>query len=329
MEVKLSQRNEKKVEEIVKILKSKDTFLITSHINIDGDAIGSELALYICLKKLNKKVQIINNDKIPSIFKFLPFSQKIKTYFMTGKKVNFDAGIILDSGSLERVGNVKEIIKKIPFIINIDHHLTNSNFGNINWINPYFSSSGEMMYFLCDKLNKIDRNQAICLYTSILYDTCGFVHRVNKYTMEIAKRLIDKKINPEKIAQKIFYEKSIKSVNLFKLALNTLKFDRKRKICIMKIPLEFYKKTKTNEEHTEGFVDFLISIKGVEVGILFKEKKNGTKVSMRSKGKIDVESVARKFDGGGHREAAGCFLENKKIDEVESLIMEELKWTEY
>ncbi|MCM8809396.1 MAG: bifunctional oligoribonuclease/PAP phosphatase NrnA [Candidatus Omnitrophica bacterium] len=328
MEVKLSKKNEKKVEEIAKILKNRNTFLITSHINIDGDAIGSELALYICLKKLNKKVKIINNDKTPSIFKFLPFSKVIKNYSMTEQENNFDVGIILDSGSLDRIGNVKEIIKKIPFVINIDHHLTNYNFGDINWINPYFSSSGEMTYFICEKLNKIDRNQAICLYTSIIYDTCGFVHRVNKYTMVIAKKLIDKRINPEKIVQKIFYEKSIKAVNLFKLALNTLKFDRKRKICTMKIPLEFYEKTKTNEEHTEGFVDFLISIKGVEVGILFKEKKNGIKVSMRSKGKVDVERIAKKFNGGGHREASGCFLENRKIEEAELLIINELKWTE-
>lgn len=328
MEVKLFKKDEKKIEEIVKILNKKDSFLITSHINIDGDAIGSELALYISLKKLNKKVQIINNDTTPQIFKFLPFSKVIKTWSMTEKESNFDVGIILDSGSLDRIGNVKEIIKKIPFIINIDHHITNPNFGNVNWINPFFSSSGEMIYFLCEKLNKIDKNQAICLYASILYDTCGFVHRVNKYTMDIAKRLIDKKINPEKIAQKIFYEKSIKSVKLFKLALETLKFDRKRKICFMKIPLEFYKKTKTSEEHTEGFVDFLISIKGVEVGVLFKEKKNGIKVSLRSKGKIDVENIARKYNGGGHREAAGCFLENRKIEEVELLIMKELKWTE-
>jgi phosphoesterase RecJ-like protein len=146
--------------------------------------------------------------------------------------------------------------------------------------------------------------------------------------MEVVKNLIDIKINPEKIAQKIFFEKPIKSINLFKLALETLKFDKRKKICFMKIYKEFFRKAKAKEEHTEGFVDFLISIKGIEVGVLFKEKENGIKVSMRSKGKIDVENIAKKFGGGGHREASGCFLENKKMEEAEFLIKKELKWME-
>lgn len=328
MEIKLSQQDKTKVEEIIEILKNKNSFLITSHINIDGDGIGSEIAFYICLKKLNKKVEIINQDPVPSIFKFLPYSKLAKIYSKNTKKMNFEVGIVIDSGNLDRIGSVKEIIKKIPFIINIDHHITNSQFGNINWINPHFSSSGEMLYFLCEALKSIDKKQAICLYTSIIYDTCGFLHNISKYTMEIVKNLIDKKINPEKIARKIFFEKSIKSVNLFKLALETLKFDKRKKICFMKVPAEFFKKVKAKEEHTEGFVEFLISIKGIEVGVLFKEKENGIKVSMRSKGKIDVENIAKKFGGGGHREAAGCFIKNKKMEEVELLIMKELEWME-
>ncbi|HOK56498.1 MAG TPA: bifunctional oligoribonuclease/PAP phosphatase NrnA [bacterium] len=328
MEVKLSPLDKKKIEEIIKVMKDKNSFLITSHINIDGDGIGSEIALYICLKKLNKHVEIINQDSIPAIFKFLPYSKHIKIFSKIKKIDNFEVGIILDSGNLERIGNVKEIIKKIPFIINIDHHITNSEFGNINWINPVFSSTGEMTYFLCEELKHIDKKIATCLYTSIIYDTCGFLHHISKYTMDIAKNLIDTKINPEKIAQKIFFEKSIKSVILFKLALETLKFDKRKKICFMRVPAEFFKKAKAKEEHTEGFVDFLISIKGIEVGVLFKEKENGIKVSMRSKGKVDVENIAKKFGGGGHREAAGCFIENKKMEEVESLIKKELRWME-
>jgi len=328
MQVKLQQQDKEKIFEILEVLRNKEAFLITSHINIDGDGIGSEIALYLCLKKLNKKVEIVNHDKIPSMFKFLPHSKIIKTYSKFDEKKVFEVGIILDSGNLERIGNVKEIIKKTSFIINIDHHITNSEFGNINWINPSFSSTGEMIYFLCEELKNIDKKIATCLYTSILYDTCGFLHHISNYTMEVVKNLIDIKINPEKIAQKIFFEKPIKSINLFKLALETLKFDKRKKICFMKIYKEFFRKAKAKEEHTEGFVDFLISIKGIEVGVLFKEKENGIKVSMRSKGKIDVENIAKKFGGGGHREASGCFLKNKKMEEAEFLIKKELKWME-
>jgi len=329
MELKLPDYDRTQIEKIVDILKSKNFFLISSHINIDGDGIGSEIALYISLKKLNKKVEIINQDKLPALFKFLPYSKKITVFNEKGKYQDFEVAIVVDCGNLERAGKTKKIIEKVPFVINVDHHITNSEFGNINWINPSFSSSGEMIYFICEKLTKIDKKQAICLYTSIIYDTCCFVHHLSKYTMDIAKFLINKNINPEKIAQKIFFEKSIKSVNLFKLSLETLKLSKNKKVCFMKVKKEFFKKTKTKEEDTEGFVEYLISIKGIEVGVLFKERENGVKVSLRSKGKIDVESIAKKFGGGGHREAAGCFFENKNIEEVEKIIEKELKWMGY
>jgi phosphoesterase RecJ-like protein len=329
MELKLPNYDINQIEKIVEILESKKFFVISSHINIDGDAVGSEIALYILLKKLNKKVEVINQDQLPSLFRFLPYSQKIKIFEEKEKYKNFEVAIVVDCGSLERIGEVKKIIKNIPFIINIDHHLTNSEFGNINWVNPSFSSCGEMVYFICKKLSKIDKKQAISLYASIIYDTCCFLHRLSKYTMDIAKCLIDKNIHPEKIAQKLFFEKPIKSVNLFKMALDTLKFSKNRKICFMKVKKDFFKKTKTKEENTEGFVEYLISIKGVEVGVLLKERENGVKVSLRSKGKIDVESIAKKFGGGGHREASGCFLENKNMEEVEKIIVKELEWMEF
>ena len=328
MEVKLPQFDSEKLEKIVDVLKSKNSFLITSHVNIDGDGVGSELALYLSLKKLKKKVEIVNQDKIPSILKFLPCSKIIKIFDGKDKFNGFEVGIVLDCGNLDRTGEVKKLIRNLPFLINIDHHLTNYAFGNINWINPSFSSTGEMVYFICEKLIKIDKKQAICLYTSILYDTCCFVHGLSRYTMDIVKQLINKKINPEKIAQKLFFEKSIKSINLFKLALETLKIDKSKRICLMKIKKNDFRKTRTTEENTEGFVEFLISIKGIQVGVLFKERGNGVKVSMRSKGIIDVENIAKKFGGGGHREAAGCFFENKSIDEVEIIIKRELGWME-
>lgn len=325
MAVKLSEKDEIKVNEIVDILKNKNSFLITSHINIDGDGIGSEIALFIGLKKLRKNVEIINQDKLPKIFKFLPYSDKIKIFNEKIKEKNFDVGIIIDCGNIERVGELKDFILNLPFLINIDHHLTNSNFGHINWSNPIFSSTGEMIYFICKKLGQINKKQAICLYTSILYDTYCFTHHLSNFTFDIVKNLLTKGINPEKIAQRIFFEKSIKSVNLFKEALKTFKFYKKLSLCTMEISNKLLKKTRTQEEHTEGFVDFLISIKGVEVGILFKERANGVKVSMRSKGKVDVENIAKKFGGGGHREAAGCFFENKSLKEVEKIILKELQ----
>lgn len=329
MKVKLPFEEESKIGEILKVLRKRDNFLITSHINSDGDAIGSELALYITLKSLNKKVEIINQDKIPAIFKFLPYSDEIKIFKKELKKLTFNVSIVIDSGNIDRIGDVKYIVENSRFLVNIDHHVTNSSFGNINWTNPEYSSCGEMIYLLLERLGQIEKQQAICLYTSILYDTCGFIHHLSKYTLEIVKNLYNIDIKPEEIARKIFYERSISSVRLLKLCLKTIKYSPKYKLCTMKVKREFYDLTKAKEEDTEGFVEFLVSIKGVEIAILFKEKKDGIKVSMRSKGKVDVENIAKKFGGGGHREAAGCFFKNLKMNEVENIIMKEIKWMAY
>ena len=329
MELKLNHKDEKKVDEIIELIKKNKKFIITTHQNPDGDAISSELAIYTLLKRMGKEAEIINESEVPKIYKFLPDVKKVKVYKSNRKK--FDVGIILDCGSIERIGKVRKCFEKTSKIINIDHHLTNAKFGDVNWVNSSFSSCGEMVYFIFEKLSRITKKEATYLYTAILTDTCGFIHHLTPYTMEIAKRLIEKGAEPEKIARKVYLEKPLKSVRLFILSLNSLKFDRKNKVCWSKVTEEMYRKTGTDEEDTEGFVDFLTTIKEAEVVFLIKEKNNGIKVSFRSKGKFDVEELARKFGGGGHKEASGCFFENESIEEVEKKVIQEIskRWKEY
>jgi len=313
-----------KIKKISNIIEKNKNFLITTHQNSDGDAIGSELAMFLFLKKLNKNVKIVNYDKVPSIYKFLPSVNEVSVYNKKTLKNNFDVIIIIDCSSTERTIPLS-YNKKNTSIVNIDHHINNFQFGNLNWINPEFSATGEMIYFIIEKFKKLDRSIAACLYTAIITDTGRFTYQMSKFTMDIVKNLIEYKIMPVEIATKIYLEKPYKSVKLLSLALGNLKFDFKNKVCWMKITRQLYKKTNTDEEFTEGFIDFLAEIKESEIVFLMKEKEDGIKVSLRSKEKFDVEKLARKFGGGGHKKASGCFFKNKKIEEVEKTILNEIR----
>jgi len=324
MELELSRNDISQIEKICNVIDKNKSFLITAHQNLDGDAISSELAMFLLLKKLNKKVRIINWDKVPSIYRFLPSIKEVKIYDKEKFRNNFDVVIVLDCGSLERIVDISNYVKDL-MLINIDHHLTNSHFGKINWVNPEFSATGEMIYFIIRKLNNIDKKIATCIYTAILTDTGRFTYRVSKFTMDIVKDLLTYKISPVEIGRKIYLEKPFKSIKLLSEALNNLKFNPINRVCWMKITKQLYKKTKTDETYTEGFSEFLSEIKEAEVIFLIKEKENGTKVSLRSKGKFDVEKLARKFGGGGHREAAGCFFKNLDVESVEKIILKEIK----
>jgi bifunctional oligoribonuclease and PAP phosphatase NrnA len=321
MELKLADEQQKKISTIAELIKEKKTFIITSHFNIDGDALGSELAFFSLLKRLNKEVLIINQDDPPVIYKFLPYYKqaKLKKNILRRK---FDVGVILDCGNGARAGESYKEIKKASVIINIDHHLTNSGFGNINWVNHQYSSTGEMVYFILKKFGAITKEEAQCIYTAILTDTGCFIHHISKYTMKIIHELIENGATPERIAEKIYMEKPLKFIRLLTLCLNNIKFDRKNKACWFKITRDMYNKTNTTEEDTEGLVDFLLTIKEAKIAFLLKEKNNGVKASLRSKGAFSVEKLARDFDGGGHRQASGCYLKNLSLEEAEKKILE-------
>ncbi len=164
-------KREKALNKIIEKIKAAKTFLISAHVNLEGDAIGSELAVYFLLRKLFKRATIYNNDITPAIYKFLPFCRVIKNR-LTGK--NFDAAIILDCSDSSRTGKVKNNLPQAGCIINIDHHISNTYFGDLNWVEPSVNSTAQMIYGLCKRLRVMDRNIALCLYTGIFTDTGSF-----------------------------------------------------------------------------------------------------------------------------------------------------------
>lgn len=311
------------IDKIVALLHKEDKFIITTHYNIDGDGLGSEIALYILLKKLGKKVEIVNQDKTPEIYKFLPYVKDIRdtpSEYLAEPNVS----IVLDCGTLKRAGKISSIVKKTPIILNIDHHFSNIGFGTINFVGVGYSSTGEMVLKILERYGELSKKQAICLYTSIITDTGSFIYNIGKNTLMSVQKLIETGISPEEISRKIYMQKPLKSVKLLTLALETLDYNLKEKVCWMYVDKKMYEATKTRAENTEGFVEMLQSIKGFKVVFLLKEDKS-IKISLRSKEGYDVERVARKFGGGGHKQAAGCELKNSSISESISKMFTEIK----
>ncbi|MCK5287145.1 MAG: bifunctional oligoribonuclease/PAP phosphatase NrnA [Thermodesulfovibrionia bacterium] len=293
---------------LLKLIKANKNFLIVSHINPEGDAIGSCIALALGLKKIGKSVYILNRDPVPDILKFLPCSN------MLSRKIpsrEFDVLFVVDCSTFERTG-LKKLNAKTSVII--DHHLPSPVTGSksyvnpsINIIDPKASATGELIYKLLHALAiPVDRDMAVNLYAAIYTDTGGFRYsNMNSETLKIASKLIEAGANPWEVTKEVYESFPLNRLKLLALSLATL--EKKDKIAWITVARDMYKKTNTSVEDTENFVDFPRAIKGVEVAVLFREDgKNLYKISFRSRGTVNVEKIARTFGGGGHANAAGC-----------------------
>lgn len=314
------------VRAVKQAIKKFNKFLITSHINPEGDAIGSQVAMAYLLKKLGKASVMLDDSPVPNSLRFIKGTEDVLKEIP--HDFNFQAIIILDSPDLARIGKVSECIKKDTVIINIDHHISNVNFGKFNWVEPDFSSAGEMVYDLFKAFKvKIDLNEAVSLYASIMTDTGSFRYsNTSSKTHRITAELIDIGVKPYVMHSKIYETSSIQDINLLGESLQTIKISPDGKIAWLWVTKEMLKKTKASLEGTEGIINFGRSVNGVEIAILFRE--TGTdervKVSFRSKGKADVNLLAAKFGGGGHPTASGCTVFGK-FEEVEKKVLEKAK----
>ncbi len=312
------------MKKIIDIINKYDKFLITSHIDPDGDALGSQLALARLLEKKGKLVDIVNTGTVPDNYNFLPGAEKVKSEL----KRDFEVAIFVDSPEISRSGKTVELIDfKNKTIVNIDHHISNTNFGDVNWIEPDSSSCGEMVYKLFKELNeKLDRETALNLYTAILVDTGSFRYsNTNAQTHKIAAELLNYGIRGDEIYEKVYKINSAGEVKLLGLALSQICLTDDDKICWIKITGQMLKALKVELKKTDEFMNFARSIVGVEVAILFRESgKDEVKVSFRSNGKADVNRLAQFFGGGGHRAASGCRIKGS-MEEAEKKVIARTK----
>ena len=313
------------IEEAIKFIeKSEHNIYICSHIQPDGDNIGSTLALGMAIKKMSKNVKLLKVDDIPSDYKFLPNVDLIKKYEM---EENIDLFIALDSSDMERLGVGKEFAKNANNIINIDHHITNTKFGDINIVSSSSAATGELVYEFIKQMGvDIDKNIATCLYTAISTDTGSFIYSNTTYmTHLIIAELLKTGIDINNININLYQKRSMERTRLFINVLNDMEIYLDGKIGIVTVTQDILKSNNAKMEDTEGIISFVRGIDSVEVACLLKEvDKNEIKVSLRSKEKIDVSKISNKFNGGGHIRAAGCTLFTE-IGAAKKLILKEIE----
>ncbi|MDP3804789.1 MAG: bifunctional oligoribonuclease/PAP phosphatase NrnA [Candidatus Omnitrophota bacterium] len=309
------------MQKVIEAIKKYNKFLITAHINLEGDSIGSQLAMKQLLDSLGKTSVIVDNDPVPEHYKFLPTADKISNKI--DKNLEFEAALILDCPTLKRIGSVRDLITKDKFVINIDHHISNEKFGNVNWVEPNASSAGEIVYKLFKEMGiKLTKETALSLYIAILTDTGSFNYdNTSGITHEIAGELLGYGLDPARVSEDVYERKSIGDIKFLGMVLSTVKINKRQDVAYLEITRKMMEETGSGTAKSEGFVNYARSINNVKVAVIFREEDSGkVNVSFRSKGEVDVNKIAASFGGGGHVKASGCVIEGSIADAEQKVL---------
>lgn len=294
------------IQEVGASIQLNQRFLVATHVRPDGDAIGSVLAMTHLLHRLGKKADPYCQDPVPTAYRFLPGAGLIGARVL--EPARYDVAILVDCGDFLRVGTgLAESIGQAPFLISIDHHIAHASFGNIYWNDTSASSACEMLYGLCLGLPiAIDADLATTLYTGLLADSGSFrFSNTNQRVLEMAANLVAAGADPAFIAEQVYDSASMESLRLLAMVLANISFHAGDRLATAELSLKMFAETAASPADAEGFINFLRSVKTVEMAMLFREGTEGKiNVSMRSKGKVDVASFAQRQGGGGHRHAA-------------------------
>ncbi|QSZ28257.1 bifunctional oligoribonuclease/PAP phosphatase NrnA [Aceticella autotrophica] len=310
------------LNEIIENILSASNIILVTHISPDGDAIGCTIAMYKALKLLKKDVKIFIDDDIPDVYKFLPNSDKIERPY----DKNADIIVVIDCADKDRIGNAQELLKKDIISVNIDHHISNTLYADINYVDTNAASAAEIIYQIIKLLGiNFDSDISTCLYTAIVTDTGGFMYNsTTAFTHEVAADLINNGAPVSYISDKIFHNITYNKIKLIGRALDSLKLYKNGKIACLEITKKDLDETNSKVSDIENIVNYGRDINGVEVAILLVEKDDEIKVSLRSKEKVDVNKIAQIFGGGGHIRASGCSLKNS-LEEAKIQILNKIK----
>jgi phosphoesterase RecJ-like protein len=297
--------------QISELLRSQNTFLVLTHHRPDGDAVGSQLALLLLLTNLGKTAEAWNDDDVPAKFRFLPHSDLITR--PPAEPKDFDVVIAIDTSTWLRVGTASQRIHSRKHFINIDHHVSNETFADINWVVPEAPASGQIVFDLIKGGGfPLTPEIATCLFAAISTDTGSFSYgNTSAASLRVAAELVDTGINVGEICRHIYESYPYGRLMLLQKVLARLQLADQKRIAYMWITNAMFEESGAKREDTEGLIDYARAIQGVIVALLFEELTEAGKfrISLRSKHpKVDVNSVASRFGGGGHREAAGARL---------------------
>ncbi|KPJ76995.1 MAG: hypothetical protein AMJ54_09500 [Deltaproteobacteria bacterium SG8_13] len=302
------------IDQIAHQLKASNRLLLTSHTNPDGDAVSSMLALGLALKKIDKDIVWLNESPIPAVYRFLPSVDRISQTADTHQP--FDVAVVMDCGDTERIGCAAAVIEMAPTVVNIDHHATNTGFGNLRYVDPTACATAELVYRLLGEMGiSLDQDIATAIYTGILTDTGSFrFSNTNSAAFAICTEMTALGVDPYDIAQHVYGPYPLERIKLLNLALDSIEISANRKLSIMTVTQAMLNQTGTQQEDVDGLIHYARRIQNVKVAALIQELRNGNEpagsqgqfhVSLRSDGAVDVAAIATGYGGGGHRTAAG------------------------
>lgn len=297
------------MKKVIDAIRKHKRFLITAHVNLEGDSLGSQLGMKELIRAMGKEAFIVDSDAVPDHYRFLPGACDVSN--KTRSFSDFDAMIVLDCPTLKRIGRVADMIKKGTPVINIDHHVSNELFGDVNWVESRASSAGEMVYKLFKATGvRLTKETALCLYIAILTDTGSFNYdNTSSVTHDIAGELLGYGLSPASVSESVYERRTLADIKLLGLVLSTLKVNKTGELAHLEITRGMIKKSGADVTRSEGLINYARSIDGVKIAVIFKEdatEKGRVNVSFRSKGNFDVNRIAASFGGGGHVKASGC-----------------------
>lgn len=303
------------MKQILHKLQSSNNILVISHVIPDGDAIGSLIATGLALKAWNKKVTLYNESEIPAVYQFLPSIDQIK--HQIDDRDEYDTAVIIDCGNLSRIGKDALKATQNSFVINIDHHITNTRFGDLQLIDSCACATSEIVYRLINEMNiPISNDMAVSIYTGILTDTGSFRFScTNREAFQICEQMVGIGVNPHAVARQVYQTYSQRRLKLLNMINDSIKISKNGKLSIMMLSQQMLKQTGMQMEDFSGISNNLKYIENVKVTALISEQKNGDTgksrrlrpfhVSLRSDGSVDVAAIAAYYGGGGHISAAG------------------------
>jgi len=308
---------------ICRVLREKDRFLIACHENPEGDAIGSELALALALRKMGKTATVLNADPVPANLLFLPGAG---TVVFTEDGSKYDVAVVVDCGSPERTGRVAQELRKCPLLVNIDHHRTNGDLGELSLVDPDAAATGLLIHRVLSAMGyEIGLDVATNIYVAVLTDTGSFHYGSSSpEAFEVAGEMVRRGVDPWAVAEQVYEMQSVRRLRLLGRVLDSLDVSADGKVACIITMLVDLREFASGKDALEGFINYPRSIVGVEVAVSFREEEGGViRVSFRSKGRVDVSAVAARFGGGGHHNAAGGTVPGALAD-VKKRVLEAL-----
>lgn len=293
------------LDDVLNEIGRRRKFILTSHARPDGDAVGSTLACAQILRSMGKEATVVLSDGVPGIYRPLPFAESVLQ--STAGAADAEAAIILECDGVART---KLTGLDTHYLINIDHHATARPFADVNWIDPNACATAEMIFRLAREAGvQISPEVATCLYTAVLTDTGSFCFTgTTERTFALAQELVRSGADPVAIAHNVYFSTQLSKMRLLGAALSNL--HRDGTLASMHVTQTTMEQCQASEEDCEGLVNYALAISGIEVALFFRQLPDERfRVSLRSKGSVNVAAVAEAFGGGGHECASGCSVD--------------------